>query len=179
MACSGGVIVPRVPAVIGPLSLEAWFNPPNNPSTYGGIAGYRFGRGANPSASTWGEFYLLQLANTNTLECRFQNSSGTDYSFESVPVTPATWHHAVLTYDGATLLSLYLDGLLYGTLSASGTLGDIGSNAFGIGANYNSVQGIFNPFGGNIAHVALYPALLTPVQVQRHFFARPRSLLVA
>ncbi len=153
----------------GSMSLEMWANIPNNPSGYGFLAGIRDGNN--------GEFYVLQLSGTNSLETRFTNSAGTHYDFDGSPDVPtweaATWNHGVLAYDAqAQALTFYSNGRPVASRSATGTI-----TASGLPIQIGAQSGPGNFFGGTLTHVAIYPYALTPNQVQAHYFARPRDLI--
>lgn len=160
---------PEIPAIqYGSMSLELWGNIPTDPSTFGFMAGFR--------DSLNGEFYILQLDGTNTLETRFTNSGGDHQDFDGQPDiptwTPNVWHHGVLVYnEPAQTLTFYTDGNAVATRTATGTI-TITPIPFWIGSQAGD-----NPFAGSLAHIALYNGALTPLQIQRHFFARPRDLM--
>lgn len=67
------------------------------------------------------DFYLLQTYGT-TMEGRFRNSANQVVTLDSTAVlTLNTWQHVALTYDG-TSLSMYRNGVLLGTIAASGSV---------------------------------------------------------
>lgn len=168
---STGYVSSTLPALTGALTLIAWAKLASaTPAEYGGIAGFRLGKGANPTAPATGEFYFLQLQGTANLECRFQNLAGTNYAFENVPLSVGTWQMLAMTYDGSSTLTLYIDGSQYGTVAASGALGAL-SDAFGIGANWNSIQGAFNFFGGEVAQTAVFTRALGASQIAELYAA--------
>jgi hypothetical protein len=83
-----------------------------------------------------------------------------------VPVSAATWHHLVVTYDGATL-RIYLDGSL--SNSRASTTGVTNTPAgFYIGGDALDEA----PLSGSIADVAVYTSALSATQVAAHFNAR-------
>jgi hypothetical protein len=90
--------------------------------------------------------------------------SGTFPAASSVPTIQA-WHHAVLTYDGATIRS-YLDAIAQPTVAKAGPI--TVTRPIGIGAEPSAaLQG----FEGFISEVALYAFMLTGGQINAHFAA--------
>lgn len=145
----------------GSMTLELWGRITNDLPHYGFLAGIREGDS--------GEFYMLQLQNTNTLETRFTNSSGVHQDFDGqsdIPTwVPHQWHHGALVYDAPTqTLTFFSDGHGAAQRSATGRI-TVTPMPFWVGAQGGS--GI-NPFKGNLAHVALYDYPLSPRQVLRH-----------
>lgn len=150
---SGSVSVTEA-APSSSVSVEAWVQPTSTAVNYGHAAGYR-----NDSTA---DFYLLQLTNSDSFECRFVNSSGGTYTL-NVTVPVGSWHHLVMTYDGTTQ-AVYLDGTLATSQAASGSLGT--DSAFSIGNNVDRYG-----FTGYIAQVALYDSALSAARVQAHYEA--------
>ena len=134
-------------------AIEGWVIPPDKPGNYSGFTGVRNGSNA--------DFYLLQLMNTNTLECRFRNSAGTAFTLTAA-VSPNVWHHVALTYDGSTL-TCYVDGEPAASVAASGELADT-AIPFSIGR----VTYDWTFARATIDDVALYAKSLTSAQVRAH-----------
>ncbi|MEU3660967.1 LamG-like jellyroll fold domain-containing protein [Streptomyces sp. NPDC032940] len=90
------------------------------------------------------------------------------------PVTDGQWHHAVLT-SGATQHSLFLDGVLVGSLD--GALIEQGSDYAYLGAGYTSggwnglAAGTYR-FKGQMDEVALYNHPLDRATISEHYAAR-------
>ncbi|NMP20787.1 LamG domain-containing protein [Sulfobacillus harzensis] len=145
----------------GSMTLELWGLITNDLSHYGFLAGIR--------QSNSGEFYMLQLENTNTLETRFTNSSGTHQDFDGQSDIPTwashRWHHGALVYDApAQTLTFFSDGHIVAQCSATGGI-TVTPMPFWVGAQGGAGD---NPFEGNLAHIALYDYALSPRQVLRH-----------
>lgn len=78
---------------------------------FNGIAGYR-------NESNF-DFYLIQLSAT-TIEARFRNSAGTQYTILYDGLVLNQWNHLFFVYDGAKI-NLYSGNTLTNTLAASGS----------------------------------------------------------
>lgn len=107
------------------ISMTCWVYPSNpTPSTtsYDGICGLR--------NNTSGDFYILHYG-TNTVECRFRNSAGTNFDILGQGIQLNTWQHLALTYDGAKI-RYYRNGIKLDSIAANGTI-SIASDAFYIG----------------------------------------------
>ncbi|MFH9412110.1 LamG-like jellyroll fold domain-containing protein [Streptomyces rochei] len=108
-----------------------------------------------------GEFYLA-------------GASGATPIVSTQPVTDGRWHHAVLT-SGATRQSLFLDGVLVGSLN--GPLIEQGSDYAYLGAGYASVgwnglaAGTYR-FKGQMDEVAIYNHPLDRATINEHYAAR-------
>lgn len=127
-------------------------------SVYQSIANY--GHGTN--GSTDFRNYDLALNNSNQARIYFTSGSATYHGIEGGTTLSAnTWYHLSATYDGSTLL-LYVNGVQEASpLSTSATPDSTGGN-LNIGCLYTDTGGATNePFGGNIADVALWNVALT------------------
>ncbi len=90
---------------------------------FNGIAGYR-------NESNF-DFYLIQLSAT-TIEARFRNSAGTQYTILYDGLILNQWNHLFFVYDGAKI-NLYSGNTLTSTIAASGSAPALNSNTFKIG----------------------------------------------
>lgn len=148
----------------GSMSLEVWANIPPDPIGYGFLAGIRDGSN--------GEFYILQLQNSNTLETRFTNSAGTKQDFDGQPNiptwTPNAWYHGALVYDAAAqTLTFYSNGQPVASRSATGSITTSGI-PFWIGGQGSTTD---NNFRGYEGFVATFAHALTPNRVLAHYNA--------
>ena len=74
------------------ISMSMWVYPKSNSSGYPDFDGY-----AGIRNEVNADFYILQL-NSNNIEARFRNSSGTPYTISANNlVTLHSWNHLVLT----------------------------------------------------------------------------------
>lgn len=90
---------------------------------FNGIAGYR-------NESNF-DFYLIQLS-ASTIEARFRNSAGVQYTILYDGLILNQWNHLFFVYDGAKI-NLYSGTTLTNTIAASGSAPALNSNTFKIG----------------------------------------------
>lgn len=76
-------------------TMTGWVYPTSNPASHGGYFGFR--------DETLGALYVLQIANTNTIECRMHVGGGTYYQPTNLTVTPNTWQLISVVYNGSSL----------------------------------------------------------------------------
>ena len=95
-------------------------------------------------------------------------------------VSLGNWHHLVLTRDGSSNMSLYMDGALHNSGSNGNNINSI-TRPIWIGSNHDSSMNPSYPFGGSIDEVAIYNAELGAARVAAHYAARlpstPAALL--
>ncbi|GEM_PF-6716874 len=82
------------------------------------------------------------------------------------------WHHVVATYDGA-VKAIYRDGVLIGSVAASGAIGTTGTASALIGSS----SGASEFFNGNLDEVAVYNKAKTATEVQNDYLYRYGSYL--
>ena len=98
------------------ISLACWVYPRNAAPAYPDFDGFAGMRNDNNA-----DFYLLQVSPSNTVEGRFRNSAGQDYTMEYSGLQLNTWQFLVLTYNGSQL-TIYADGVNVATAPASGSI---------------------------------------------------------
>ena len=138
------------------ISMSMWVYPKSNSSGYPDFDGY-----AGIRNEVNADFYILQL-NSNNIEARFRNSSGTPYTISANNlVTLNSWNHLVLTYDG-TNLRLYHNGSLVSSIPASGSF-----SATTLPFNVGYVPFSANNFylWGKLDDVALWKRTLSATEV--------------
>ena len=76
------------------------------------------------------------------------------------------WHHVALTYDATQSLSLYVDGVLEGSMAADPQLTSAAANALRLGAGHEGTVGgnPFNFWDGKIDEVRISTHALAPSQ---------------
>jgi hypothetical protein len=97
------------------ISLSCWIYPEHSVTTfpdYDGFCGLR--------NNTDDDFYMIQIPG-DLVEARFRNSAGLNFDIIDSNLQLNTWQHYILTYDG-TELTLYRNGVLSGSIAASGTI---------------------------------------------------------
>ena len=154
---NGQVLIPNGDAgVTGAATIEGWVDasPSSTTEHYFGWRNY-----------TSADFYIDRL-NSNLLEARLTTSTGRAYTLSNVPAPQTGWHLLALTYDGASRLTLYVDGVARASITASGHLLDDGRQANMIGGGQG---GNFLP--GSVAAVAVYNVALSASQIASHFHA--------
>ncbi|MGH2469000.1 MAG: LamG-like jellyroll fold domain-containing protein, partial [Chloroflexota bacterium] len=154
---NGQVLIPNGDAgVTGAATIEGWVNASASSNTehYFGWRNY-----------TSADFYIDRLS-SDMLEARLTTSTGRAYTLSNVPAPQTGWHDLALTYDGASRLTLYVDGVARASIPASGHLLDDGRQANMIGGGQG---GNFLP--GSVAAVAIYNAALSAIQIASHFHA--------
>jgi hypothetical protein len=147
------------PQAVGtPITISGWIYFPNDPGNHEFECGFRDNNVA--------DFYVLQLAGSNTLELRFRNSVGVAYTLNAV-ITPNSWCFVALTYDGSKFTA-YINGVPISSTSASGTFGT-SSYPFEIGAS----GGTIFPTDATIDDVRIYNRALSPTEIQANFQQSP------
>jgi hypothetical protein len=154
-----------------PVSFEIWFKPESLAN--GNQVLWETGGGVDGSSFT--------LRNGNTL--RFTMRDNNEYLMLETPIASSSeFIQAVATYDrnnpGSTdTLSLYINGVLSGTITGTGVNDWAGGNASGLGGRNgatggNGAGGVdlnFGTFKGEIALFRLYQSALTKSDVKQNF----------
>jgi hypothetical protein len=145
-------------SIPGPLSIEIWYklNATGNSSQSGFFIAKR------PWNSEWNLFTF-----GGTLTAR--GGSNTGGATATTPVD-TNWHHLVSTYSGTTA-QLYLDGHLMNTATITAINNDVVSGTNDIAIGSEGTSALLYPFIGNICHLALYNAVLSPTQVMNHYIS--------
>lgn len=93
----------------------------------------------------------------------------------SVPYTVGEWQHVVVTWDGASTATMYVNGvqaavnesITYTPNTNPAEQGDPSDLAIG---SYNVASGLgSNPYEGDVDEVAIYQVQLTPEQIAAHY----------
>jgi len=105
-------------------SMTGWVNPHANTTAHSGIMGFRNNIDA--------DFYLLKLQNSNNVEARFRNSSGTSFDILANNLLDFNqWQHLAFSYDGSNI-HLYKNGVLISSTPANGVITQM-SQSFNLG----------------------------------------------
>lgn len=145
-----------------PFSVEAWF------MRNGGLPGstvYIVAALNGLTAGAAGGWRLVVNSGGQVVFGRFAVDSNDDSVQSAVTITgTGDVHHAVGTYDGASM-SIYVDGVLRGTIQSGRSVPAL-TVAPAIGAvNYTNAAS----FSGNIGHVAIYNRPLTAKEAFAHY----------
>lgn len=134
------------------ISMAGWFY--TDQLAYGqGMMGFR---------TSGNGFYLIQL-NNGTLECRLETNTGLhEVVAPQFTILPGVWQHVAWVYDGSSV-SLYIDGQLKGSGTASGTLSD-NNIPFTIGRSILASLNFY--FGGRADEVSVWDKALTVMDIQ-------------
>ena len=147
----------------GQITLSGWVYPRNTNSgwpDFDAFFGFR-----NESDA---DFYLLQLDNYK-VEGRLRVTGNMAYTIVTAPesISPDTWYHLALTYDGANLF-VYINGIEAGSTEASGQI---------INENVSLTIGrlVFQTtnfdLDGQADEVSLWNIALTEQQIQDYMYA--------
>ncbi|MDQ6617188.1 MAG: DUF6531 domain-containing protein [Actinomycetota bacterium] len=127
-------------------------------------------------ASTTGTFGIISYGNPVTNQYATLGITNTTISFDAYtnrlnlttayPLEDGSWHHVVATFDGVSTAAVYLDGQQLGTGSLSPST-SLSQQGLWIG---NAQDGA-SPFQGSLDEIAIYPAALSPSQVNAHWRA--------
>ena len=131
-------------------SMTGWVYPQANTTAHSGIMGFRNNIDA--------DFYLLQLQNSNNVEARFRNSSGTSFDILANNLLDFNqWQHLAFTYDGSNI-HLYKNGVLISSTPANGTITQT-SQSFKIGSLDWNGTGFF--MNGSLDEIRLWDITLS------------------
>ena len=131
-------------------SMTGWVYPQANTTAHSGIMGFRNNIDA--------DFYLLKLQNSNNVEARFRNSSGTSFDILANNLLDFNqWQHLAFTYDGSNI-HLYKNGVLISSTPANGTITQT-SQSFKIGSLDWNGTGFF--MNGSLDEIRLWDITLS------------------
>lgn len=102
------------------------------------------------------DFYLLKLANANSVEGRFRNSAGEFFTLVFPGLTLNAWQHLALVYDGSELI-LYHNGAEATSVAASGNITST-TGTFRLGNLVYSTDNF--TFAGQLDEVSLWSTAL-------------------
>jgi hypothetical protein len=121
-------------------------------------------------------FFMLYMSNGAVVFNPF-NSGGGYVTLTSPLATynDGIWHHAVGTWDGATV-RLYIDGNQVNSTALTGTSPTGVGAPITIGAGCNNGLGNYLQYSGSLDEVAIYGATLNSTQVSTHYSAGVANL---
>ncbi|MEV0730194.1 LamG-like jellyroll fold domain-containing protein [Polymorphospora sp. NPDC050346] len=165
----------------GPNSVEMWFKMPSGNNVGGVLFGYQ-GMPMDNIAGSGGWVPALYVGTDGKLRGTFNHATSNPPVTSAGSVNDGKWHHVVLSAGGSTQ-SVYLDGVLVGTMNRP--MVDFGATYAYVGAgkwqgswpNHGTSSAGYWP--GSIAEVAFYNSQLSAAQVGAHFEASKQTAPVA
>lgn len=152
-------------------SISVWFNSSQFYPNVGGVTyNYQSIINYGPQWYNYGPAYHLSLqhANNSILEGRHWTVANTSQGVTTAngTITTNRWYHAVMTYDGSSI-SLYLNGALVGTNTAS--LSYLNQIQFLIGGAGDgpSPGGIYGGFNGKLDDIGFWDRPLTTCEISQ------------
>ncbi len=144
------VTVPTDPSIqpnVGPLTVSGWFKTSTTGATQMLVS----------NRDNADQFWFLRIETSNVLRGHFkQNGSNFANFTAATTITDGLWHHVAMVWGGGNNLSIYLDGLLDGTPSFTGTVADVDNGISTVWlAAENSGDG---PFTGELFDVRMNKA---------------------
>ena len=170
--------VPRVTSALtlrAPLTLEAWVN--SSSTQFGDLIG-QGGSGLNsPSGGgNWGGIRMAYGGNASggpNLQAYAYDGNGSEVLSFTTPgnsLPRGTWHHCVLTFDGATGI-LYIDGGQAASGLLTNALDTWSPLTIGAGRWQGSPPAPTRGVSGTEDEVAVYTNVLSALQVTNHYLA--------
>ena len=157
----GYALVPRtasIDSIVGQVTVAAWIYLTGTINDYATAASRQIGTGLT-------QHYHLSLDRTARPSAFINRGVPSDF-YRLLngpnPVTPMTWTHLAVTYDGATA-SLYVDGQVVHSLPISGSFGP-DTTPLILGGNGN-LQEITERFPGRVDEIVLYNRALGPAEI--------------
>ena len=99
---------------------------------------------------------------------------GYDTGWGSAAPGAGAWHHLVYTYDGATAVRIYIDGLLANTRTLSGPLATFATQPVNLACQRDSAGGTRSHFfSGYLNRVRIHGGVLSAAQVAANYSLGP------
>ena len=141
------------------LTLEAWIYP-TAITDYDSI----ITKASDTSSPPWTYYALGFDADTEMIRCRI--FTGTSYKVMSSVLSPNNWYHVVGTYSSSTNeLSIYLNGVLQNSITASGQIATNNKDVLIGGFEYGTDES----FNGYIDDVRIYNKALSSQEVKDRY----------
>ena len=141
-------------------SIAAWFKTSTNFADDGLIVD-KGGLGTDTSGNNMN--YGLWMTSSEKLRGGFETSSGSDrYATSTNTYNNGQWHHAIVTYDGTSIVRLYIDGVQVASTSTS-SLPEVNKHPLRIGSDSRIVDD--DLFIGNIDEVGIWDRALTTTEI--------------
>lgn len=144
-----------------PFSLSIWFEHVTSSNNSAGLIGFSGNNGYRR------EIYLLS---TGALRCFYYDGTNDYYRVTNIIESNLTgWHHAVLTYDGTTLL-LYLDDVATTIIPTTTAAATAANNIYRIGRNLSASETAANYWSGKLNKPKIFSVALTPSEVTQLYY---------
>lgn len=143
-----------------PFSVAAWFKTSTN---FGdnGLMVNKGGLGTDSSGNNMN--YGLWITTSENLRGGFETSGGSDrYATSPNTYNNGQWHHGVVTFDGTSVVRLYIDGVQVATTSTS-SIPEAGNHPLRIGSDSRIVDD--DLFIGSIDEVGIWNRPLIPSEI--------------
>ena len=141
-------------------SVAAWFKTSTNFADDGLIVD-KGGLGTDTSGNNMN--YGIWMTPSEKLRGGFETSSGSDrYATSPNTYNNGQWHHGVVTYDGTSIVRLYVDGVQVATSSTS-SLPEVNNHPLRLGSDSRIVDD--DLFIGNIDEVGIWNRALTTTEI--------------
>lgn len=153
------------PQPVVKFSVEAWFNT-NSTLPKSGFLVNKGGIGVDTPGENMN--YGIWMNPKGKVMAGFENKNGTDYEVTANGTyNNGKWHNVVVTYDGKSDLSLFIDGNLTGTVKTGGAIPDLAlAEPLRIGANSLSPGNFFTGF---VDEVRIWNKALNYSQITRGY----------
>jgi hypothetical protein len=141
-------------------SVAAWFKTSTNFADDGLIVD-KGGLGTDTSGNNMN--YGIWMTPSEKLRGGFETSSGSDrYATSPNTYNNGQWHHGVVTYDGTSIVRLYVDGVQVAT-SFTSSLPEVNNHPLRLGSDSRIVDD--DLFIGNIDEVGIWNRALTTTEI--------------
>jgi hypothetical protein len=104
------------------------------------------------------EAFQLRYTSSNTISLW---PWGSEANVNVPTLSDGSWHHLAVVYDGATTVSVFVDGTLAGTETLGGPLNTVAAGTSGLTIGSGNDGG----FVGNLARVAIYNSALSSSEI--------------
>ena len=141
-------------------SVASWFKTSTNFADDGLIVD-KGGLGTDTSGNNMN--YGIWMTPSEKLRGGFETSSGSDrYATSPNTYNNGQWHHGVVTYDGTSIVRLYVDGVQVAT-SFTSSLPEVNNHPLRLGSDSRIVDD--DLFIGNIDEVGIWNRALTTTEI--------------
>ena len=141
-------------------SVAAWFKTSTN-FVDDGLIVDKGGLGTDTSVNNMN--YGIWMTPSEKLRGGFETSSGSDrYATSPNTYNNGQWHHGVVTYDGTSIVRLYVDGVQVATTFTS-SLPEVNNHPLRLGSDSRIVDD--DLFIGNIDEVGIWNRALTTTEI--------------